>query len=402
MACLRQLLIEVTDSCNLKCKYCGYGEFYSNYDQRENRNQSFDNVKTLIDYLSQLWQSEYNISHKNTIVIGFYGGEPLLNMRLIQETIDYVENLHIGNLIFRYNMTTNAVLLNHYMHYLVEKDFILLISLDGNEYESGYRVDKSGKPSFKRVTDNIRRLINEYPDYFEKNVHFNSVLHNRNSAEGCFQSIHTMFGKRPIVSELNTNGVKSERVEEFLQMFNDKTTSFQSAIMRNPEIKKNFEMEDTDSLSYHAMIMNYGGNRYTTYVDMFDSERDKKYIPTGTCRPFERKLFLTVHGKILPCERIGQENVLAQLSNGKLCLDCNNIAQYYSSLYNKIVKNCSYCHLNKNCGQCLFLLKEKDGRLICPGIQTGEKLRESFASFLSYAENNPGDYEMLLSSLIVS
>ena len=26
--------IEVTDRCNLECKYCGYGEFYSNYDRR--------------------------------------------------------------------------------------------------------------------------------------------------------------------------------------------------------------------------------------------------------------------------------------------------------------------------------------------------------------------------------
>ena len=81
MACLRQLLIEVTDKCNLKCKYCGYGEFYSNYDRRETRNQTFDNVKVLIDYLANLWRSDYNISHNNTVTIGFYGGEPLLNMK---------------------------------------------------------------------------------------------------------------------------------------------------------------------------------------------------------------------------------------------------------------------------------------------------------------------------------
>ena len=26
---LEQLTFEVTDSCNLKCKYCGYGELYN-------------------------------------------------------------------------------------------------------------------------------------------------------------------------------------------------------------------------------------------------------------------------------------------------------------------------------------------------------------------------------------
>lgn len=29
LANLKQLTFEVTDACNLKCKYCGYGEFYN-------------------------------------------------------------------------------------------------------------------------------------------------------------------------------------------------------------------------------------------------------------------------------------------------------------------------------------------------------------------------------------
>ena len=62
LANLRQMLIEVTDFCNLKCKYCGYGDLYSNHDQRETKNQSFENVKIVIDYLINLWNSKYNIS----------------------------------------------------------------------------------------------------------------------------------------------------------------------------------------------------------------------------------------------------------------------------------------------------------------------------------------------------
>ena len=117
---------------------------------------------------------------------------------------------------------------------------------------------------------------------------------------------------------------------------------------------------------------------------------------------FERKLFLTVNGKILPCERIGQECAIARLSDGKLNLDCSAVAKYYSSLYKKIIKSCVHCNLKKSCGQCLFLLKEKNGQLICPGIETDAKLREKFSAFLTYAESNPGDYERLLSSIIVA
>lgn len=37
LANLPQLVFEVTDSCNLKCKYCAYGEFYDDFDIRENK-----------------------------------------------------------------------------------------------------------------------------------------------------------------------------------------------------------------------------------------------------------------------------------------------------------------------------------------------------------------------------
>ncbi|WP_307758928.1 radical SAM peptide maturase [uncultured Mediterranea sp.] len=402
IACLRQLLIEVTDRCNLRCKYCGYGELYFNYDKRDTRNQSFANVKVLIDELARLWQSDYNVSYQNTVAIGFYGGEPLLNMRLIRETIAYLESLCLKNLKFRFNMTTNAVLLDRYMDYLVEKDFFLLISLDGDEYQNSYRTDRKGRSSFPKVRDNILKLKNTYPDFFEKNVHFNAVLHDRNSVEGCLNYIHETFGKAPRISELNTNGIAPEKLEEFRKMFNSRYDGFRKVLEEQPEIKEKFEMEDAASIEYHSVIMNYGGNRYKTYVDLFEPVAEKKIIPTGTCRPFERKLFLTVNGKILPCERIGQEHVLGWVKDGTVQLDYEAVGRYYSSLYQKIIRNCIHCQLKRSCGQCLLLLKEKDGKLTCPYIQTDERLRATFSAFLSYAEKNPGDYERLLSSIIVS
>ena len=210
LANLRQLLIEVTDACNLQCKYCGYGDLYANYDKREAKLQQFANVKLLIDHLSDLWRSEYNTSYNKNITVGFYGGEPLMNMRLIKETIAYLESLQDVNVSFSYNMTTNGVLLDKYMDFLVEKNFKLLFSLDGNEYNSGYRVDKQGKGSFSKVFPNIKLMQSTYPDFFDKNVNFNAVLHDRNSVEDVFSFIKQEFGKTPRVAELNTNGL-SER-----------------------------------------------------------------------------------------------------------------------------------------------------------------------------------------------
>lgn len=397
LACLRQLLIEVTDCCNLKCKYCGYGEFYSNYDTRNTCNQSFENVKILIDFLLKLWTSEYNVSHDNSIAIGFYGGEPLLNMKLVKETISYIESHKPLNLNFRYNMTTNALLLDKYMDYLVEKDFQLLFSLDGNEYNNSYRIDKNGKPSFKKVKSNILKLKETYPIFFEDKVNFNTVLHNRNSVEESYKTIYELFGKVPRITELNTNGINPMRHKEFTQIFKSSRDNFK--IIRNPEVMKAFKTQDETTKQFHSMLMQYSGNYFEFYRDLFTYSEKDAYFPTSTCQPFERRLFLTVNGKILPCEKIGQGHSISTLSKGKLDLDCKAVAKYYSSLYQKVILSCHSCKLSKNCKQCLFLLQEKNNRLICPNITNNNKLIEMFSMFLSYAEEHPEDYEYLLSSI---
>ena len=183
LANLRQLLFEVTDGCNLKCHYCGYGELYNNYDKRTSSKLSFEKVKMTVDYMVELWKSPYNTSYNNVVDISFYGGEPLLNMDLIKKTISYLEENRIEGLDFTYRMTTNAFFLDLYMDFLVEKGFNLLISLDGNEYHDSYRLTKGGKSSFKKVYRNASLLKERYPYFFEEHVEFNAVLHDRNDYE---------------------------------------------------------------------------------------------------------------------------------------------------------------------------------------------------------------------------
>ena len=63
------------------------------------------------------------------ISIGFYGGEPLLEVPLIREVVDYAEGVFSGKKLL-FNMTTNATLLNiETAKYLYEKKFNVTISL---------------------------------------------------------------------------------------------------------------------------------------------------------------------------------------------------------------------------------------------------------------------------------
>ena len=76
-------------------------------------------------------------------------------MDFIKQTVDYVEKLNIRRKIL-FSMTTNAMLLDRYLDYLVEKGFHLLVSLDGDKHGDSYRVDKSGNSSVERVMRTVK------------------------------------------------------------------------------------------------------------------------------------------------------------------------------------------------------------------------------------------------------
>lgn len=94
---LRQIVFEVTDNCNLNCKYCGYGEFYGNYDKRVKKNLPSKKAILFLDYLISFWKDNPSTSSDKYIYIGFYGGEPLLNINLIKNIIDYLKKISIPN-----------------------------------------------------------------------------------------------------------------------------------------------------------------------------------------------------------------------------------------------------------------------------------------------------------------
>lgn len=102
-----QLTFEITDACNLKCEYCGYGKFYSDYDERKSTRLSPQRAKALLDYLGSLWKSELNVSYNQNVYISFYGGEPLMNVPFIKEIISYVEELDCPSRSFTFNMAAN-------------------------------------------------------------------------------------------------------------------------------------------------------------------------------------------------------------------------------------------------------------------------------------------------------
>ena len=71
LANLRQLTFEVTDACNLSCKYCAYGEFYNDYDKRDSSKMSLSAAKnSLIIWLSS--GNQHSICRQNAMYISVF------------------------------------------------------------------------------------------------------------------------------------------------------------------------------------------------------------------------------------------------------------------------------------------------------------------------------------------
>jgi uncharacterized protein len=278
---LPQLVFEVTDACNLRCKYCGYGEFYEGFDPRKRKNLSLKKACNILDYLAKLWKEYIDSSISHPITLGFYGGEPLLNMNLIKNIIQYVESLNIKVKKFHYNMTTNGLLLDRYMDYLVEKDFRLLISLDGNEENHSYRVDHNGKNSHMQIIKNLDLLKQKYPDYFSKYVRFNTVLHNKNSAESAHNYIKNYFGKSTRISQLNNSGIRKDKVNEFFSIFQNVESSIKNSVnCETFESELFLEAPRTKRLT--TFLLKYSGNMFDNYSSLFLETSKTKTTPTGT------------------------------------------------------------------------------------------------------------------------
>lgn len=398
---LPQIVFEVTDACNLRCKYCGYADLYEGYDKRENLKFPFIRAKHVIDYLHSLWQKHCTSGVIDPVTISFYGGEPLLNVPFIKQVIEYIESKPFVGRKIHYNMTTNAMLLDKYMDFLVEKQFHVLISLDGDEEGQSYRVDATGKNSFKRVIRNVNLLQEKYPEYFERYVMFNSVLHNRNSVEGTYRFIKDSFGKSPSISPLNNSGIRPDKIDEFKKTYRNYSESISEA--SNCEALKAEMFINTPETNQVLKYLYYqSGNVYFNYNGLFFNKAKMRGTPTGTCLPFSKKMFITVKGRILQCERINHEFALGQVTDEGVELDFESIAQQHNDYVFRYAKQCERCGNRNACMQCVYQIDDiHESTTRCLGFCSEKHKEKQNEQCLRYLAEHPELYKRLLNEVVL-
>ncbi|MBN1594695.1 radical SAM peptide maturase [candidate division FCPU426 bacterium] len=391
----RRVVLEVTDRCNLQCAYCGYGELYWDHDIRENKNLNPATAKTLLHFLQGYWNSAANVSDMEDIYLSFYGGEPLLNFSLIREMMHYCQALPLKKNRIRFMMTTNGVLLKQYLEELVAGDFYLSVSLDGNQEHNSYRTFSRGASSHALVADNLKLCRRKYPGFFRDRVSINAVLHNRNSVAAVVEYFKSEFDKVPRILGLNPAGIRQERREEFLRTYQNLHESVAAASnCRELESELFSQLPHTQGLG--IFLRESCDFCHQDYMQAACEPSVQKRFPTATCLPFAHKVFLTVNGKLLPCEKIGFQYGLGRVTKEKVQLDFRAIAQKYNDWLAKFSRQCAGCYNQKTCGKCMFFTDLEDKQLKCDEWMNAGEYSRAFSFFINYLEENPQVYGRVL------
>jgi uncharacterized protein len=400
LANISQITFEVTEACQLKCMYCGYGTLYDNYEPRKNKPLCPQTAKNVIDYFSRFLNSPKNKSRDKSVYIGFYGGEPLLCFPFVEEIVSYIKEKTFLNNRFKFAITTNGLLIEKYMDFLVENNFNMLISLDGDEDGNSYRTFANGSPSFQQVLGNVQALRTRYPEYFEKYVNFNAVLHNRNSFPGVYRFFRDKFGKFPSIGSLNTLGIKDSQRENFVKAAPVPSRKENSG-EEFAKIEKDMFLNLPTNNALTTFLHHSGQLAVKKYNDLVFPDIQAKKLPSGTCFPFSKKVFVTANGKILPCERIGHDFPLGTADSENVHLDVHSINQFYSMQYKKIYRQCLQCYGVGLCVQCIFYLNLKEDNPRCSEFKNAEDFSNSIKSYIDLLEKDPWKYAKLLKETIV-
>lgn len=390
---------EVTDSCNLRCTYCIYGDFYFDHDLRYDKNMDVDKAKLLIDYLILAVKSPQNVNCENNIYVSFYGGEPLLNMSFIKEIVDYTQTMKSPSLKFCYMMTTNAVYLRKYIDFLYTNDFYITISLDGRAENDSYRKFPNGKSSFDIVYNNLKFIQENYKGFFDGRISFNAVVHNLSNFQEAFSFIYHEFGKVPLLSPLNPVGVKSEKKDDFMRLATPKESEENEELQREMEMALGLKYSRYGKLQ--EFLYAYSGNVFDDYNSLLVKKENMRTTPTATCIPFSKRIFMTVNNKILPCERIGQQFYLGTVTDDGVNIDCKAIADKYNSYYNSLKSQCERCYSKQNCDECMFGIPGLGVNPKCQKFTDKDAFEEMLRKHIDFLAKEPESYRRVMTEILI-
>ncbi len=149
---VKALCLHAAHNCNLSCRYCfaQEGEYHG-----RRALMSVEVGKQALDFLVE------NSGSRRNLEVDFFGGEPLMNWKAVQEIVEYgrgLEKEHDKK--FRFTLTTNGVLLDEEkMEFASREMSNVVLSLDGRRQVHDFmRPFPNGAGSYDRIVPKFQEF----------------------------------------------------------------------------------------------------------------------------------------------------------------------------------------------------------------------------------------------------
>lgn len=228
---LGSLVLNVSNKCNMHCTYCyepddaKYGSLAGNMD--------WETAKQSVDFLFERSQGSRDLN------LVFFGGEALLNFKLMQEIASYARGrAEVEDRVVDFSVTTNGSLLtDEVIDFFRRYRFGVTVSLDGPKeiQDKRRRIGKSNG-SYDVVVSRVRRLLERYTDrpIVARVTLTKGTLEIRRIYEHLTDLGFFEVGFGPVTARPNVEyGLDNADLDDLLAQFRDLGTTYVERALRN-------------------------------------------------------------------------------------------------------------------------------------------------------------------------
>lgn len=378
-----QMLLVVTEKCNLRCKYCIYSGNYDNQRKHGTNVMSFETAQKAID---QFYKTQMEAIASNALhipLLGFYGGEPLMNLPLIKQCVHYAKKLFNDNI--RFLVTTNGTIMSEDIaDFLIENKFALSISLNGDEKENDrLRVFENNSGTFATIMNNVKKLRERDEEYFRKNVTFIGCYDWKSDLDAinnfCKENEYNIpeIVRLTLVSDYFTDWYEQFTPEEKRTFFDKKKAIGESLVKKLVNGEK---IEPIERLLYAGTFTEV----LNRCVNMPLSNFHPLFLPySGSCVP-GTKICVLPNGTIHCCEKINNTRPIGNVDEG---INIQAIIDLLKDYYETMAPVCSKCPVKRLCPICFTACLGDDGKFTRSQIGDCRSVRESVRSKFTYVYN---------------
>ncbi|MFH0994234.1 MAG: radical SAM protein [Pseudomonadota bacterium] len=341
---LGQMLLEISQDCNLNCHYCTFSGCYDGHRIHNPALMSSATMKKAVDFLFSRSDSRHEVT------CTLYGGEPLLNFTLIKELVTYCGSL-FKERSCRFSMTTNGTLMTEERaQFFCKHGFEVTVSLDGpSQVHDAHRVDRKGEGSYRKAIRGLKFLVDAYKDKPGSRLAINMVI----TPPHTLAEINRLWEMEPwlppdsvvMASYVDAQGTTFTQDHPVLEVQRVSARRINTIFARDfflESILKNNPKQPLGQALYEKSLAKIKKR------PVFSAPAETCHL-NGCCLPGVRKVFVDPDGQLKICERVHQTPYIGNINDG---YDFPVVLNLIESYEKGCREKCLSCWAVRFCGLC--------------------------------------------------